>query len=167
MTSRGGGPGFRGPRWLPLKTEKSSDLTNYFFKKGPVLQKDKNIFENNIFEPQAGPHAINLGIKYLMTTDAIQKTGKKSWTSVKRAHFRPPGIDIYAIRGEGPPPFLRVWTRRTSLAMLKCIANGVGIHYTSRCITDVLHRKSELRTLLLLRARNIRKVRISHLMPRP
>ena len=52
---------------------------------------------------------MNLGIKYLMTTDTTENKTKIESRS-KGAHFcifsgpsGPPGIDIYASREEGPP----------------------------------------------------------------
>ena len=58
-----------------------------------------------------GRHAMKLGIKYLMTTDATQKTTKKVESRSKGPIFLfffgfpvppPPGIDIYAVRGKVP-----------------------------------------------------------------
>ena len=86
------------------------------------------MFSNkNIFGPLGrGRHAMNLGIKYLRTTDTTQKTAKKLKVGQKRLFWyfsRPPipqGIDTYAVRGgRSPqsPQFLKPWlSNKTSPA---------------------------------------------------
>ena len=73
---RGGGSGFSGPKVTPLKTEKLSDLTNHFSKRTQFNKMIKIFSKKSFWTSRGGGHAMNLRIKYLMTTDATQKTTK-------------------------------------------------------------------------------------------
>ena len=48
------------PKWPPLKTEKSSDLTNYFSKRVQFNNKIK-MFSKNVFGPPGGPARLTDG----------------------------------------------------------------------------------------------------------
>ena len=122
MTSEGGGgTRLQGDQGDPSKTEKSLDLTKHFPQRAQFNKMIKIFSKIKYFWKsmgrERGHHAMNLCIKYLITTDATQKI--KKWTSVKRIHFlyftgHPgphPGTDIYAVRGDSllAPRFFQPW----------------------------------------------------------
>ena len=106
----------------PLKTEKSSNLINYFWKRAQIKKMTKNVFEN-IFGPLGGPTCHEPDYKILMTTDATQKNKKKLNVSQKD-HFvfflvlpGPPMELSFMCPGRmspqsTPPPFLQPCSQR-------------------------------------------------------
>ena len=97
----------------PLKTEKSSDLSNYFFRKGHNLTKWYFFRRKNVFGPlgrrppcQEPGHKIFNDQRYSSENNKKAELRSKGPILYFSGHHGPSpttGIDIYVVRGEGPP----------------------------------------------------------------